>query len=241
MNFKTNIVVSRNNNNNVDFLYKINDNKDINVLIYDKETPNNELNIPVNNGNGNDASVYLKYIIDYYDDLSNFTFFIRDEEYSMNHSGSIIDKYNEAVMTNRLYYNINDKLFYGHVFGTPKDIYSQLLEWCNEYVEEYIPISQQRNYSDFIYGYRVGGQFLVHKDLIQNLPKEFYIKIYNWILTTNLSTELSNKFLELTWHVFWFIYPTEIQKKDSYIVNLDPITDTDTDNGADTGADTDTL
>ena len=58
---KTNIVVSR-YNKNVDFVYKINNGKNINVLIYDKENPNNPLNIPVNKGN--EASVYLKYIID---------------------------------------------------------------------------------------------------------------------------------------------------------------------------------
>jgi hypothetical protein len=59
----TNIVVSR-YNKNVDFVYKINNGNNINVLIYDKENSNNPLNIPVNKGN--EASVYLKYIIDYY-------------------------------------------------------------------------------------------------------------------------------------------------------------------------------
>ena len=42
-----NIVVSR-YNKNVDFVYKINKNENINVMIYDKEKFNNPLNIPVN-------------------------------------------------------------------------------------------------------------------------------------------------------------------------------------------------
>ena len=70
-----NIVVSR-YKKNVDFVYKINNNNNINVMIYDKENLNNPLNIPVNKGN--EASVYLKYIIDYYDKLTDFTFFIHD-------------------------------------------------------------------------------------------------------------------------------------------------------------------
>jgi hypothetical protein len=91
-----NIVVSK-YNKNVDFVYKINNNKNINVMIYEKENLNNPLNIPVNKGN--EASVYLKYIIDYYDELTDFTFFIHDEEYSWHHSGSVIDKFNEALMS----------------------------------------------------------------------------------------------------------------------------------------------
>ena len=70
MEIKTNIVVSR-YNKNVDFVYKINNNKNINIMIYDKENDNNLLNIPFNKGN--EASVYLKYIIDNYDNLTDMS------------------------------------------------------------------------------------------------------------------------------------------------------------------------
>ena len=98
MNNYTNIVVSR-YNRNVDFVYRINDNKNINILIYDKENPTNPYNVPVNRGQ--EASVYLKYITDYYDQLPDYTFFIHDEEYAWHHSGSIIDKYQEAIKSNK--------------------------------------------------------------------------------------------------------------------------------------------
>jgi hypothetical protein len=65
--------------------------------------------------------------------------------------------------------------------------------------------------TDFIYGYRGSAQFLVHKDLIRNLPKEFYIKLYNWIITTELSSFFSGRYLEWTWHIFWDIYPNYIK------------------------------
>ena len=61
---------------NIDFIYK-HKNKNINqIYIYDKENPDNKYNIPVNKGN--ESSVYLKYIIDNYENLSDFTFFIHD-------------------------------------------------------------------------------------------------------------------------------------------------------------------
>jgi hypothetical protein len=201
----TNIVVSR-YNKNVDFVYKINNNQYINVLIYDKENPDNPYNIPVNKGN--EASVYLKHIIDYYDTLTEFTFFIQDEEYSWHHSGSLIDKYNEACMSPNKYYNINDKCVWDQPNLISSGLYHKLLDWYNEYIEEYIPLSKIPNNDDLIYGYLGSAQFLVHRDLIRSLPKQFYERLYNWILTTDTPNWLIVKFLEWTWHVFWVIYPS---------------------------------
>ncbi len=204
---KTNIVVSR-YNRNVDFVYRINEGKDVNIMIYDKENPNNPYNVPVNKGN--EASVYLKYIIDNYDNLTDFTFFIHDEEFAWHHSGSIIDKYIEALNSNKKYYNINDRCPWGTEDIKP-DQYFLLMEWYKVFVEQYIPISKVPNNKNFLCGYQGSAQFLVHKDIIRNLPKEFYMKIYDWIITTDLPTYLSGRLLEWTWHVYWSIYPTYIK------------------------------
>ena len=90
-----NIVVSR-YNKNVDFVNKINNNKNTNIMIYDKENDTNPYNIPVNKGN--EDSVYLKYIIDHYDTLTEFTYFIHDEKEAeaWHHSGSVIDRFIES-------------------------------------------------------------------------------------------------------------------------------------------------
>jgi hypothetical protein len=205
----TNVVVAR-YNKNVDFVYKINNNKNINVMVYDKENPSNKFNVPVNKGN--EASVYLKYIVDNYDNLSEYTFFIHDEEYAWHHSGSIIDKYNEAVSSKQKYYNINDKCLWSKRNLIPNHLYSQLLQWYNSYIEEYIPLSKVPNNNDFIFGYFGAAQFLVHKDLIRNFPKYFYKKMYDWIITTDLPNYVSGRFLEWTWHVFWDIYPKYIKE-----------------------------
>jgi hypothetical protein len=207
----TNIVVSR-YKKKVKFIFKLNNNTK--YFVYDKENPNNPLNIPVNKGN--EASVYLKYIIDFYDELSDFTFFIHDEEYSWHHSGSIIDKYKEAINSNRYYYNINDKCFWNKrniiINDHGKPIYNLFMNWYKEFLEEHIPFSKIPNNKDFLYGFRGSAQFLVHKKLIQNFPKEFYIKLYDWIITTKIPTYFSGRFLEWTWHVMWYIYPVYIKE-----------------------------
>jgi hypothetical protein len=205
---KINIVVSR-YKKNVDFVYRINNGNNTNVFIYDKETPENPLNIPVNKGN--EASVYLKYIIDNYDNLTDFTFFIHDEEYAWHHTGSLVDKFDEAILSNKMYYNINDKCKWDKTNLIGNQIYIKLLQWYNDHIEKYIPIDKVPNNSDFIYGHFGSAQFLVHKDLIRNLPKEFYKDIYDWIITTNLPNSISGRFLEWTWHIFWNIYPNYIK------------------------------
>jgi hypothetical protein len=199
-----NCVISR-YNKNVDWIYDFNSNNINNIFIYDKETPENLHNIPANKGN--EATVYLKYIIDNYENLSDFTFFVHDEEYSWHHSGSIIDKYNEAVneiIGGKLYYNINDRCILGSIVTS--EWYDEILCWYNEYIEKYIPINSLPN-KDWTVGYRGSAQFIVHKSLILNLPKKFYEDLYNWFITTDLTNYKSGRFMEWTWHIFWDIYP----------------------------------
>ncbi len=184
---------------NIDWVYKIqNINK---FFIYDKENPENPYNIPVNKGN--EASVFLKYIVDHYDDLADFTFFIHDDEYAWHHRGSIIQLFKEALMSNKLYYNINEGCILGSIVTNPW--YNEILEWYNTYIEKYIPMHIMPK--DWTPGFRGSAQFLVHKSLITKLPKQFYEDLYNWIITTDMENGKSGRFLEWTWHIFWYIYP----------------------------------
>jgi hypothetical protein len=201
---RPNVVVSR-YNRNVDFVNRFHSVTPVNILIYDKETPSNPLNIPVNKGN--EASVYLKYIIDYYDKLPQYTFFIQDEEFAWHHSGSIVDKFREAVDAKQKYYNINDLAHWNKPNMIEHPLYQVFLMWYSGYIEEYIPLAKVPNNKDLIYDHRGAAQFLVHRDLIRGLPKQFYERLYNWIITTELHSHFSGRFLEWTWHVFWLIYP----------------------------------
>jgi len=86
------------------------------------------------------------------------------------------------------------------------------MSWYNKYIEKYIPIAKVPNNTDFIYGYLGSSQFLVHKELIRNFPKNFYKNLYDWIISTDLPNALSGRYLEWTWHVFWDIYPKHIKQ-----------------------------
>lgn len=207
MNKNTNIVVAR-YNKNVDFIYKIKDN--VNIMIYDKCNPTNPYNVPFNKGD--EASVYLKYIIDNYDNLPEYTFFMHDDEYAWHHSGSIVDKYYEAKNSGLKYYNVNDRALMSK--NNINERHTKiLLEQYKIFVEKYIPLESIPDRDNITY--RGGAQFLVHKDIILLLPKQFYTDIYRWIETTeipreNVSTAIMPRhgyFLEWTWHIYWQIYP----------------------------------
>jgi hypothetical protein len=194
-----NCVVSR-YNRNVDWVHKF---KNINkIYIYDKENPDNPYNIPVNKGN--EASVYLKYIVDNYDNLTDFTYFVHDEEYAWHHFGSVIDHLDGALNSGKLYYNINDNCTLGSIITN--SWYDEIMVWYNTYIEKYIPMERLPN-KDWTEGHRGSAQFLVHKSLITKLPKEFYENLYNWIITTDMESTKSGRFLEWTWHIFWYLYP----------------------------------
>lgn len=150
----------------------------------------------------NEAIAYLKYIIEFYDKLQEFTFFICNEEYSEHHSGSLIDIFNVIKKSsfNRLYYNINDKSIMGSICANP--LYGEIAIWYDKYIEPYIP-QKSLHYSDWTLGQRGSSQFIVHKSRITKLPLVFYQSLYNWLLTTEMPSSKSCKFMEYTWHIFW--------------------------------------
>lgn len=195
-----NCVVSR-YQKNVDWIYRMKPTVNA-FFVYDKENADNPYNVPVNKGQ--EASVYLKYIVDHYDDLADFTFFIHDDEYAWHHSGSVVDKLKEAVQTGCLYYNINDKNVLGSIITNKW--YKDILQWYHDYIERYIPHDKLPRIN-WTQGYRGSAQFLVHKSLITHLPKAFYEGLYDWIVTTDLPNEMTSRFLEWTWHLFWDIHP----------------------------------
>lgn len=193
-----NVVVSR-YHNPVDWVYRL---TGVNqIFVYEKENPNSPYNVPVNKGQ--EASAYLKYVVDHYDVLADYTFFTHDEEYSWHHKGNIVDLFYEAKNSGRLYYNINEKCILGSIMSNP--LYPEIIEWYKTYIERYIPMDNLPNI-DFTVGNRGSAQFLVHRCLIRRLPRVFYEDLYNWIITTHLTNYATSRFMEWTWHLFWDVY-----------------------------------
>ena len=167
------VVVSR-WRKSVTWVYSLLNITEVNVLVYDKENPDNLFNVPVNKGH--EASAYLRYILDYYDRLPNFTFFIQDDEYAWHHVGSVQEQFCHAL----------------------KEAY---LAWYADFIEPVVPRASLP--ADWMTGERGCAQFLVHRNRIHRFPKEFYQRLYDWLLTTEVPGNLPAVYLEWTWHVLW--------------------------------------
>lgn len=190
------VVVSR-YRKNVSWIYKLANIADVNILIYDKENPDNIFNVPVNKGY--EASVYLRYIIDYYDVLPTYTFFVQDDEYSWHHFGSIEQQFCNALNSQKEYYNINGNCPLDTFYRSAhKDDY---LRWYAQYIDPYVPMASLAD--DWMIGERGCAQFLVHRNRIRRFPKEFYQTLYDWLVMNPITGNITAVYLEWTWHVLW--------------------------------------
>jgi hypothetical protein len=153
---------------------------------------------------GGVCSAFLKHIVDNYHNLADFTFFMKDEEWSWTHTGPMKERFVEAIRSRRRYFNINDGRVLQSVYNSPH--VRHLEQWYTDYIDRWIPFAQIPN-PDWASGYRGGNQFLVHKSLIEELPKEFYDDMYQWVMSGALSAEVTDEMLETTWHLFFVIWP----------------------------------
>ena len=171
------------------------------TLIYEHGefgSPSNPYNIGTNRGK--EASVYLKYIIDKYDSLPDYTIFLHDKLTAWNHEGKLTDLVlNHANSTNKnaKYYNFNNKLC-----GTIKnDYWSHMKKYFKKYLSPYIGGIEY--YGDFTVNELCCAKFTVHKSKILQHDKKMYLDLFKWITTTNIDHEITGRLMEWTWRLIF--------------------------------------
>lgn len=172
------------------------------IKVYTKCNPDSPYNVPVNVGN--EASAFLLYIIEHYDNLRDYSIFLHGHEHSWHHEGSMIDIISDIKDMKTYFFNLNNYRL-GYILTNPQ--MRNLAVWYNDYLQEELgPFS---DYGDWTYGHFGCAQFIVHKSLILSRTKKFYENLYNWILTTPLDSGISGRFMEWTWHLIWNQVPPE--------------------------------
>ena len=183
----------------------------VNVYVYDKAEPdvdykNDKFIIPKNKGY--EVSSYLKYIIDFYDNLPDWNFFTHDDEFAWHHSGSIVDKFKEAISKfeeGKEFYNINDNSVFWAMETSVDQWKVPLLEFYSNYINEIIPL-HHIPHGDWMFGYHGSAQFMVHAKRIRTYTKEYYKSLYKFVMDTTYHDYGVARFFEYTWHVLWDIY-----------------------------------
>ena len=171
------------------------------VLVYDHGNSTRPYKVPINKGR--EASTYLKYIVDHYDALPTYVFFVHDEWYSWHHKGTLLERYRRARASKRHFFNINNsRSRMGSI--TASKYYKSICEWYATYIEDRVSMAALPD-PNWTNHHRGAAQFLVHRSRILRYDRAFYERLYEWILTTPLDDGISGRYLEWTWHVFWGI------------------------------------
>jgi len=148
-----------------------------NVIIYDKSGVVNKNSIPLPNI-GRESETFIRYIIENYDSLSEYTFFLQGDPFP----------HMKNVDSNNLQDKINDFL------SNPKEISPA---FCDIYYEkaDYFPDLCVRQYYKHLFGeacpeiveFAAGCQYIVNKNRILSRPKQFYSDIHAMLLLNKVT------------------------------------------------------
>jgi hypothetical protein len=179
-------------------------------VVYTKTDDTSKYNVHKNKGN--EASAYLKYILDHWDSLPEHVAFIHAHESDWHHKKSMADKLN-SMHVHGDYTNLNDtdcvtnivkydgrkiQIFFNDentLSNEPESVFEHMKTW---YVDTMEPHFGKLREGTLVTD-RCCAQFIVSRKAIRRLPREFYERHYNWLMTTELENYVCSRFYEWTW------------------------------------------
>jgi hypothetical protein len=194
-------------------------NGDYNKIVYSKTIDyNKERFIPINKGQ--EVPMYLKYIIDFYDNLPEKTLFLHA------HLNSPHQDFDSSYIVENLnwdcddFFSVNKREWYQEVSKNYQLSQGSFDVWLTKYwhkFQDFLPFPEN---GLFFYS---GAQFVVSKELILQYPKYFYENLYDWVLTDTInlppqtSDEIISRIFEYTWHYIFTKKPVEVTKSNQEI------------------------
>jgi len=141
---------------------------------------------------GNEASSYLEYIIKNYDNLPDICIFVHGHRNDWHHKQNIDEKINSLNYCHN-YYNINElNIDYLKNYPDALQTLKNNIHIFNNILNTSIVVENIK--------YRPCAQFYVSKKNMLYYSKEQYIKLYTFLMTTNISSYWSARFFEYLWH-----------------------------------------
>lgn len=156
----------------------------------------------------NEASVFLEYILKYYNELDEYTVFIHAHRTSWHHEAPIDETINNLVCLFP-YCNLND--------FTPSLIRkcSSTLRQMQEEYPRIEPILGPIDYNQF--SFRLGAQFYVHRNAIRSRSWETYKALYDVIMNGEGKSFEDGLLFERVWH---FIFTNEVTDNNAHSLHL---------------------
>lgn len=147
---------------------------------------------------GNEASIFLEYIIKNYDNLAEYTFFVHGHRNSWHHAEPMDEKINRTTCT-LPYFNLND---------IPPFLIKTCGNTTNQIVRMYPPIQHLLGPLDMErLTFRMGAQFYIRRDAIRSRSLETYKALYNFIMNNTGQSFEDGLLFERIWH---FIFTNDV-------------------------------
>lgn len=179
------------------------DNIDIPVIVCGKE---GEADAPIQSDSrckmpnvGHEAGSYLKFIIEYYDELPHNVAFIHGHEEAYHQLKNLSEQLTTGAWKGKQYYSLN-----GHFTDRPpgSDPMNKLERVWNDLFKPILGFDcPEHIHSDCC------AQFVVTREKLRSYPKSVYENWYNFILSGYKSYDLtmydSAVMFELVWHILF--------------------------------------
>jgi len=159
-------------------------------IIYYKETPDKEPFSAINKAKG--ETNLLKFIYEFYDVLPNHVIQVHQYDKKAYHDGSLIDILNDPLFDAKYkasftpgYWSFNNA-----ILGSVQKQIEPMLKsgWWGNCMFPYF--GNIESCGDFTNGKIGCSQFVVSKERIRSLPREFYKNMYDWLVTNTLDEEM---------------------------------------------------
>lgn len=177
--------------------------------VYVVDDPNAPLRPPKNKGH--EAIVYLSYIIDFYEDLPDISLFIHSHRFAW-HTNDLFE--NDMVA------NIQ-RLIPQHVVRHGfLNLRCQWYPGCPRWLDPHTKVEDEEKREELIVS-RVWpelfpvdalpenlaqpccSQFAITRERIRSLPREEYLRLREWLLTSSLDDYMTGRVFEYLWQYLW--------------------------------------
>jgi len=180
----------------LDWINKITTDKAV-AIIYSASKPHEfePLSIPKHfaRNKGMDASMYLSYIIDHYNELPERTLFVHHHEENWTQDYPLPFIINNLNWNAAKYFSIGNRKMYVNPYSSISNEHQQIIK-DNWYI-----FQGNIEHTENIFFY-CGTQFCVHRDLILQYPVTFYKGLLNWVYETPLADYYTGRMFEYYWH-----------------------------------------
>eukprot|EP01112_Ceratiomyxa_fruticulosa_P011389 TRINITY_DN3086_c0_g1_i4.p1 TRINITY_DN3086_c0_g1~~TRINITY_DN3086_c0_g1_i4.p1 ORF type:complete len:219 (-),score=13.20 TRINITY_DN3086_c0_g1_i4:74-730(-) len=175
---------------------------DIEHLVY-SHTKAFDVNVVVLPDKGREATLYLRHIIDYYDNIAGVTVFIHAHRSAWHTKDSL------KVIENLRWGQEGYAPFHGYLLwaGSPNitdvyGVYNSLAAIWPKFFEPYVGYPMPK-----VIRHTCCSEFAVTRETIHKRPLKFYEDLYNWGMENDISSWEYGHLVEIVWHIIFGMNP----------------------------------